>query len=216
MSDDLFRDPFVLQVIRATLVSNGIPGERLDDAVDKVVRACVERVRRGARAPADVGQATAIALTVVNAAAGRARARPGAGAATPKEPGAPESVAPPAAIHGDRTSEEVQRPQVKAPRRRKATVVWIAAGIVAALAGAAALVLGSLRPRGDAPSAPSASSVGLGPAPSLEGDASAEAMPSEAIAAEVVEAGAEDGARATDAAGTAPVPMPDAAEEPAP
>src|SRR5579859_1045831 len=142
MSDDLFRSPFVLQVIRATLVSKGIPGERLEEAIEKVVRACVERVRRSGRPPADVGQATAIALTIANAA-GRARARPEATAATTQEPSAPERGASSPPAHTERTTDEAPKPQDQAPRSRRTAVALVTAGVVAALAGATVLYLGS-------------------------------------------------------------------------
>ncbi len=153
MSDDLFRDPFVLKVIRATLVSQGMRDERLEEAVDKVVRACAERVRRSGRPPADVGQATALALTIVNAAAGRARARPDAASVPPPAPWtesditppAPrtESKAPPAPAHEERSNV-----REKAPPTGRATLYWTAAGLAATLAALAAGTVLSLRPRG--------------------------------------------------------------------
>jgi hypothetical protein len=213
MSDDLFRSPFVLQVIRATLVSKGIPGERLEEAIEKVVRACIERVRRSGRPPADVGQATAIALTIANAA-GRARPRPEAGAATTQPPPAPESGGSPPATHAGKTTEEPPKPQDQAPRSRRAAVALITAGVVAALAGATVLYLGSPRPR-------SVEGSALGANATTEGNASAEplvdaraqATAHEAIVADTPEAAVEGGAEGLDAAESTPSSVPDSARE---
>jgi hypothetical protein len=215
MSDDLFRSPFVLQVIRATLVSKGIPGEHLDEAIEKVVRACIERVRRSGRPPADVGQATAIALTIANAV-GRARARPEAAAATTKEPPAPESGPSSPATHADRTTEEAPKPRDQAPRSRRAAVAWVTAGIVAALAGATVLYLGSPRPRTVEGSAQSANAAaGDIPTVGLQVDASAPAMAHE-ITADTPEASAEGSAEGADATQPSPASVPDSAHEAAP
>jgi hypothetical protein len=216
MSDDLFRSPFVLQVIRATLVSKGIPGDRLEDAIEKVVRACIERVRRSGRPPADVGQATAIALTIANAA-GRARARPDVAAATTTEPPAPESGAPSPAAHADRTAEEAPKPQAEVPRSRRTTITLIGAGLAATLAGATALYLGSPGPHAVQGSAQSANAATEGNANvALQVDARAPAMAHEAIAADTLEAAAEGGGEGLDAAQSTPPSVPDSAGEPAP
>jgi hypothetical protein len=216
MSDDLFRSPFVLQVIRATLVSKGIPGDRLEDAIEKVVRACIERVRRSGRPPADVGQATAIALTIANAA-GRARARPEVAAATSSEPPAPESGAPPPAAHAERTAEEAPKPQAEAPRSRRAAITWITAGLGAALAAATALYLGSPGPRAVQGSAQSANAAAGGNENvALQVDARAPAMAHEAIAADTPEAAAEGGGEGPDAAQPTSTSAPDSAGEAAP
>jgi hypothetical protein len=216
MSDDLFRDPFVLKVIRATLVSKGIPDERLDEAVDKVVRACVERVRRTGRPPADVGQATAIALTIANAA-GRARPRPEGGASTPppKEP-ATESSPPPAPV----PAASEKRPE-KAPRattRRRAPVAWIAAGLAMVLAGLTVVYLRSARERGEPePARGATQSADAYATASPEGDGGAEATPHEALDADIVdEAAAQGGGEGTDAAQPEAASVPDAARDAAP
>jgi hypothetical protein len=216
MSDDLFRSPFVLQVIRATLVSKGIPGERLEEAIEKVVRACIERVRRSGRPPADVGQATAIALTIANAA-GRARPRPDAAAATTQEPPAPERGASSPATHADRKTEEAPKPQDQAPRSRRAAVALVTAGIVAALAGATVLYLGSPRPptvEGSALSANATTEGNANPGPLV--DARAQAAAHEAIVADTPDAAGEGGGEGNDAPQPSPASVPDSAREPDP
>ncbi len=103
---DLFYDPFVLKVIRATLASLGVRGkDELEAAMSNVVLACVERSRRSGRPPQDVGQATAIALTIANAAgAGAARKRV---RRESRDPGAGEGAVP------DAVDEEKMRAAIR-------------------------------------------------------------------------------------------------------
>jgi DNA-directed RNA polymerase specialized sigma24 family protein len=68
MSDGLFYEPAVLEVVRAILVSKGIRAEPdLEDAIGDVVLACIEHVRRTGRPPEDVAGALAIARPVASA-----------------------------------------------------------------------------------------------------------------------------------------------------
>jgi DNA-directed RNA polymerase specialized sigma24 family protein len=64
MSEDLFNDPAVVRVIRAVLVSKGIPAQQLDDAIADVRLKCIERVRETGRPPKDVAEASAIARPI--------------------------------------------------------------------------------------------------------------------------------------------------------
>jgi hypothetical protein len=67
MSEALFYDPAVLNVVRAIVVSRGIRAEQdLEDAIGEVVLACIEYVRRTGRPPEDVAQAIAIARLIAN------------------------------------------------------------------------------------------------------------------------------------------------------
>jgi hypothetical protein len=185
MSDDLFRDPFVLKVIRATLVSQGMRDERLEEAVEKVVRACVERTRRSGRPPTDVGQATALALTIVNAAAGRARARPDVASVPPSAPTS-ESKPPPAPMPA-----ETPKPQQKAPPppARRSPVSWIAAALAATLAALAAAYFGFLRPRDSEQQPSRAASESIAPIEKAATDSSAATVRDATAAALAIETG---------------------------